>query len=177
MRRDKKEHVCETLEVSAGGVVIATDVRLEIGEPVVAYFDLLGGVAGRVVRKVAGGYVIAVDASPRRRAKLVAQVQDISARLNDPSQRLRRHRRVATNMCLEADVGDGPILVRCLNISVSGALIECMGDQLPEVDQAILVGGRHARVIRHELRGYAVAFDVPLASLGFAERLGDGPRA
>lgn len=173
MRRNKTEYACETLEVSNSGVVIVSDVRLEIGETVIAYLDLLGGVEAKVSRKVAGGYVLTINTTPRRRSKIASQVDELMVRLAGPGSRLRRHRRVVSNLSLNVDLGCGPSLVRCLNISVSGALLE--HEHCPPIGLDVVVGGRKARVVRHEPRGFAVAFDEPLASLDQAPQLAHIP--
>ncbi|MFZ4805946.1 MAG: PilZ domain-containing protein [Hyphomicrobiaceae bacterium] len=176
MRADKREYNCQTLELAVGGLVLATDCRLEIGESVVVYLDLLGGVDGRVSRKVAGGYVIAINATPRRRARLTAQIQELAARLALAGQHIRRNRRLMVSLGLEIDDGSGrPSIQRCLNISVTGALIEAT--EPPPIGTAIRIGGRGARVVRHEVRGYAITFDEPVATLDWAVRLGQGYRA
>lgn len=167
MRRDKREYACETVQISSTGIVITCDVRLEIGEPIVAFFDLLGAVQGRVGRKVPGGYVLELETTDRRRAKLEAQVQEWAARLAFNAQKLRRHRRLTLKLNLDVDLGKGPVIVRCLNISVSGALLEMA--TWPPIGSTITVAGRPAKIVRHDARGIGVEFETQMPSLDWAE--------
>lgn len=48
-------------DISAGGVALRTDERLEIGQPINLEIEGLKGVAGRVVRSLDDGFVIALD--------------------------------------------------------------------------------------------------------------------
>lgn len=170
MRANKQEYSCETLEVATGGVVIATPVRLEIGEKVVAYLDLLGGLEAKVARKVVGGYVLSLIATPARKVRLAAQVRELEARLAAPGQQMRRHQRVLTNLCLDLEWRGARKLYRCLNISASGALIE--SEHLLPIGAEVAVGGLQAHVVRHEPRGFAVEFEEPLGSLDRAMKIG-----
>ena len=166
MRQDKKEYACETVQIAAGGVVITADVRLEVGEPIVACFDLLGAVCGHIKRKVPGGYVLEFETTPRRRAKLDSLVQGLVARLAWNGQRLRRHRRLTLKLNLDVNLGGGPTTVRCLNISLSGALLETL--QQTPVGTLITVADHPARVVRHDPRGLGVQFEPHLPSLDWA---------
>jgi hypothetical protein len=64
MRADKQEYDCETVEVALGGLVITSDVRLEMGEPLIANFDLLGSVVGRAKNGVFLLQAIEIDSKP-----------------------------------------------------------------------------------------------------------------
>lgn len=156
MRADKQEYDCETVEVALGGLVITSDVRLEMGEPLIANFDLLGSVVGRILRKVAGGYVLVLETTPKREDKLAKQLAELTKRLTTPDAQLRRHRRAPVNGIVDVDLGSGPVAFRCLNVSVSGALIQC--EERPEVGTAVSFGGLPATVVRHDARGIAVTF-------------------
>jgi len=157
MRADKQEYDCETVEVALGGLVITADIRLEVGEPLIANFDLLGSVVGRILRKVAGGYVLVLDTTPKREQKLAQQIAELSRRLTEQDGRLRRHRRAPVNGMVDIDFGGKSVSYRCLNVSVSGALLEC--DDLPDLGVSVSFSGVPAKVVRHDIRGFAVAFD------------------
>ncbi len=163
MRTDKQEYDCETLEVALGGLIITADVRLEVGEPLIANFDLLGSVVGRILRKVAGGYVLVLETTPKREKKLAQQLAEVTNRLTTPDAQLRRHRRAPVNGIVDVDLGSGPVAFRCLNVSVSGALIQC--EERPEVGTPVSFGGLPATVVRHDVRGIAVNFGEDQPSL------------
>jgi hypothetical protein len=169
MRADKQEYDCETVEVALGGLVITADIRLEVGEPLIANFDLLGSVVGRILRKVAGGYVLVLETTPKREQKLAQQIAELSRRLTEPDGLLRRHRRAPVNGIVDVDFGGKSVSHRCLNISVSGALLA--SDDLPDLGVAVSFGGVPAKVVRHDLRGFAVAFDTLQPSLKAASGL------
>ena len=52
------ETPCETVDVSAGGLAIASTARPERGEPIIVYLDLLGRVEGTAVREIPQGFAL-----------------------------------------------------------------------------------------------------------------------
>jgi hypothetical protein len=63
MRENKEEHTCKLVDVSAGGAAVISPVAVPLGERVVAYFDHIGGIEGKVVREFEGGFAFKINAT------------------------------------------------------------------------------------------------------------------
>lgn len=70
MLGDRSEFPCETLDVSPIGIGIRGFATGAIGDRVVAYFDGLGRVEGRIVRRAHTWFAIDITATPRKLERL-----------------------------------------------------------------------------------------------------------
>lgn len=158
MRENKQEFPCKILDISVGGVAMQCPTEIKAGEKVVAYFDHIGGVEGRVTRTFRGGFAIELVASQHKQQKLASQITwlvDPSSAQNDPS---RRHDRVALakkNAVLKID-GDLEVPVEVVNISISGASLATTAR--PPLGTEVQLGKLRARVVRHLDDGFGVEF-------------------
>jgi hypothetical protein len=70
MLEDGREFPCQTLDVSPIGIGIKGFVAGAIGDRVVAYFEGLGRVEGKIVRRAHSWFAIDISATPRKLERL-----------------------------------------------------------------------------------------------------------
>jgi PilZ domain len=158
MRAGKREYPCRLNDISIGGAAIMAPVELAIGEKVVVYFDLLGGLEGVVCRVFDGGFAMTISATQHRREKLAAQLTWIANRTELEGIDDRRHERTIPSDGQSALQLDAGLAVPCtiLNISLSGASIAVAAR--PPIGHQVLLGKTAAKVVRHHETGISIAF-------------------
>ncbi|MFZ4806516.1 MAG: PilZ domain-containing protein [Hyphomicrobiaceae bacterium] len=157
MRTNKQEFPCRTIDVSVGGIAMATHEDVEVGERIIAYFDELGGVEGIVARTFDGGFALALTVSARKREKLAAQITWLLNSHEFVGAEARRHARLVVSSTTNLVLEDGAIhQVRCLDASVSGASVATTAR--PPIGAEVTLGRFRGRVIRHHGDGIAVQF-------------------
>jgi len=75
MLSDRREHDCQTVDISSSGVAVVGPAKGAIGERVVAYFDRIGRVEGMVVRHFGECFAVEMRASALRRDRLDLQIE------------------------------------------------------------------------------------------------------
>ncbi|MEL6288037.1 MAG: PilZ domain-containing protein [Pseudomonadota bacterium] len=158
MRKNREEHHCRLVDISAAGASLQGPLAVEIGEQIVVYFDELGRLEGTVVRRVTDGFAIEIRATPRKREKIVEQLTWLINRnvLGLPDE--RRHDRVAPNrkeVTLELPNG-AKIACQMLDVSVGGASLAT--DARPEIGTAITLGRVRGHIVRHHDTGLGIQF-------------------
>jgi hypothetical protein len=158
MLADRREFPCQVLQMSPGDALVIAPVSGIVGEKVIAYLDHLGRIEGSILRQVEGGFVMDIDASPRKRDKMAAQLTWLANKdlLNLPED--RRHERVVPDIRHSTVVLDDGRRYNCkiIDISLSGAAIEL--EVRPAMGTPITLGRMRARVVRHFQNGVAVEF-------------------
>jgi hypothetical protein len=158
MREDRQEYPCQTLNMSPGGVLFATDMPPQVGEHVVAYIDHIGRVEGRCTRATANSFSMTISATLRRRDKLADQLTWFANRnvLGLPED--RRHKRIEIrNPRSILTLPDGSTIeCRVVDVSLSGAAIATK-TKLP-LGSPVRLGRTPARVVRHLDTGMALEF-------------------
>lgn len=158
MLEDKREYPCQVIDMSPGGVAMYAPVLGRPGESVIAYIDHVGRIEGRLVRYVDNGFAMTIEATPRKRDKLAAQLTWLANRhvLGMPED--RRHERFTPrdpNSTLT--LADGTVCAcRIADLSLSGAAVST--SKRPPVGSAILLGRIRGRVVRHLDSGIAIEF-------------------
>lgn len=158
MRESKQEYPCKLANISVGGASIHSPVNLEVGERVVAYFDHLGGLEGKVVRLFEGGFAIEFIATRHKKEKLAGQITWLINKNELSGIEERRHERVKVSdkfLNLKLDEGIA-IECRVLDVSLSGAALET--NARPPVGADVLLGKLRCRVIRHLENGIGLQF-------------------
>ena len=158
MRANRQEYPAKLVDISVGGAAMMAGVEVDPGEHIVAYFDHIGGIEGRVARTFEGGFAIAISASQHKREKLAAQLTWLINRHEFPDHLERRHERHAldsltASLRVGADVV-APASVR--NVSISGALLTT--EARPAIGTEAMLGKLRCRVVRHHADGVAVEF-------------------
>lgn len=158
MRENKQEHPCKLCNISVGGASIFSPVEVELGERVIAYFDHLGGLEGKVVRLFDDGFAIDLIATRHKKEKLAAQITWLINKNELHGIEERRHERVKVNnrlLTLKLDEGIS-IECRVLDVSLSGAAIET--NARPPLGADVLLGKLRCRVTRHLENGIGLQF-------------------
>ena len=158
MLSDRREFPCQVLEMSPGDAIVVAPVPGVVGERVIGYIDHLGRIEGYVNAQTEGGFSMSIDASPRKRDKMAAQLTWLANKdlLNLPED--RRHERVVPDIRHSYVVLDDGRRYNCkiIDISLSGAAVEL--DVRPDRGTPVTLGRMRARVVRHFQNGVAVEF-------------------
>jgi len=161
MLPDRREFPCQIINMSPGGLAMLAPGIGNVGDRVVAYLDHIGRVEGRITRIIDNGFAMTVNATPRKRDKMAAQLTWLANRqiLNLPED--RRHDRIAPrNPTARVTLADGTEqLCRIIDLSLSGAALS--STTRPEIGSKVTVGRVQAQVRRHLEDGYAVEFAFP----------------
>jgi PilZ domain len=80
MLEDGSEFACETQDVSPIGIAIRGSSAGAIGDRVVAYFDELGRVEGRIVRRALAWFAIDITGTPRKLESLANKISRLVER-------------------------------------------------------------------------------------------------
>ncbi len=158
MRSSKHEYPCKLIDISIGGAAMMAPVTVPVGERIMAYFDHLGGLEGRVVRTFDGGFAVEFQASQHKREKLAAQITWLVNRAETGLPDERRHARyVVTDKLLTLKLADGSAIdCRVQDFSLSGASIITV--TRPAVGSEVMLGRLRGKVVRHHDQGIAVTF-------------------
>lgn len=161
MLADRREFPCQVINMSPGGLAMLAPGLGDVGERVVAYLDHVGRVEGKITRLLDNGFAMTVNATPRKRDKLAAQLTWLANRqiLNLPEDR-RHDRIVPRNPIAILKLADGgAITCRIIDLSLSGAALAA--EIRPAVGEPVTLGRVPARVVRHLEDGFAIEFIHP----------------
>lgn len=162
MRSDRSEHACKSIDVSPGGILIASMERVAIGERIIGQFEHLGSVVGTVSRLLPEGFAVAFSMTAHKREKIAAQITWLINRHELEGQvPERRHERFAVKQRISTlGLGDDFVIqCRILDVSLSGASVGT--DARPPIGQLVTVGKQLARVMRYHDNGIGVQFIEP----------------
>ena len=169
MLASRQEYPCQSLDVSPGGVSLVTPVRGLIGERIVVFLEHVGRLEGQIVRHTGLGLAFAIQAGPRRRETLAAQLTWLANRHSLGLRDERRHERIvprhrAVSVAVE---GSRTLTGRLIDVSLSGAAVSL--SERPPLGSPITLGTTSGRIVRHVEGGVAVEFLAPLSPDGFDE--------
>lgn len=158
MRSNKQEYPCKLIDISVGGGAMMSPVVVDVDERIVAYFDHIGGIEGKVARSFEGGFAIRLSVTAHKREKLAAQLTWLINRGTHLAADDRLHKRnLPPNEQSSLQLDDGIVIsCRVTDISVSGASIETQAR--PEIGREVTLGKLRARVTRHHASGIGVQF-------------------
>jgi hypothetical protein len=171
MLNNRQEYPCQTVDFSPGGIALIAPVRGAIGERVVCYFEHIGRIEGEVVRHTQPGFVITINATPRKRDKLASQLTWLANRHELGLPEDRSHERIIPvykTVKLRLDEGI-ELQGRLIDVSISGAGIAL--DARPAVGLGLVIGKTPARVVRHFKDGIAVQFNRQIPEERFDENI------
>ena len=158
MRATKHEFPCKMIDISVSGAALMAPVEPDMGERIIAYFDQVGGLEGKVVRTFPGGFAIEFTMTAHKREKLAATLAFMTNKTEQPGIESRRHERILTGGNTGSLVLTEGLTVSCeiADMSISGASI--ITPARPELGAMVKLGNLNARVVRHHDRGIALQF-------------------
>lgn len=161
---------CQAMDISQNGLGVAASHSPVIGEPVIIYLDHVGRIEGTVVRIFDNGFALLINASPRKRQKLAAQIDTFKSDVECASTVGRRHERVQPNVAnSEIRLVDGSVhSIQIVNISVSGAALKV--DLKPAIGSQLKLAGMQGHVVRHLDWGFAMEFATSFSDQALSEQ-------
>lgn len=158
MRFNKQEYPCKLVDISVGGAAVMSPVTVDDDERIVAYFDYIGGIEGKVARSFEGGFAIRLAVTSHKREKLAAQLTWLINRGGRLVEDDRLHSRsLPGNDQSNLQLDEGIVVpCRVIDISVSGASLDTQAR--PEIGREVMLGKLRARVTRHHVSGIGVQF-------------------
>ena len=158
MRQTKHEYPCKLDEISVGGATVMSPVTVDLGERIIAYFDHIGGIEGKVIDISESGFEIEIVATQHKRQKLAAQITWLVNRDDLPGVEVRRHQRfVVSDRPSAIRLSDGSeIECHVQDVSISGASIAV--EPRPPIGAKITLGRLNSVVVRHHETGVGVRF-------------------
>lgn len=154
---DSREAHCTILDMSPGGVAVASEIVPEMGAPVVLYMDGFGRFEGHVVRRDEAGFGLAFVCTPSKRERTAEQlILFLNNALGDDSL-LRRHERASQKGFAKFTRADGQIVHgEVSDISVNGVSLKT--DVRPAIGEFVLIAQIAGRVTRHHVDGIGIEF-------------------
>lgn len=154
------EHVCETRSLSLATIEVLAPQSGFLGDPVTLYLDDVGPVTGVIQAVAPGGFTLAVEVGPERRARFAARLDWLAGQANGKTDQRSDPRIVPNIRSVEVRHADGRVVPgTVIDLSMSGVAIEAT--DLPSVGELVTVGKRRATVVRHLQNGFAVTFRLP----------------
>ena len=148
MRSDRREFDCATIDMSPGGIALASEAVVEPGQRVVVYLNHLGRLEGTVARTFFGGFAICMKLPPAKRDKLADQLTWLANRsfLGMPED--RRHERIQPrDPRTTLRLANGRVFVaKLIDVSQSGAAVAV--DARPAIGEPVTLGSTPAQVVR-----------------------------
>ncbi|WP_133162102.1 PilZ domain-containing protein [Hyphococcus luteus] len=147
------------VSISECGLYMLCRTHAQVGDPVIAYPERLGRLAGEVSRKDENGVAIEFSMTEAKRAFLAKQLNADSAA--PPFLRIMERRSaLRTKLDLEAaavvEGEDEPFPCRIIDLSETGAGVEA--GCVPPIGARVRIGILHGVVARHTRGGFALAF-------------------
>jgi len=161
MLPDRREFPCQIINMSPGGLALLAPGIGNVGDRVIAYFDHIGRVEGRITRIIDNGFAMTIGATAGKRDKLAAQLTWLANRdiLNLPEDR-RRDRIVPRNpIAMLTLEGGTKMTCRIIDLSLPGAAIAA--ENRPPIKSLVMLGRVKARVVRNLEEGFAIEFVHP----------------
>jgi hypothetical protein len=149
---------CRAVNVSNRAIALIAAVGVKVNDLVSAQIEPFGKLDGRVLRLIAGGFVMTIAASEEEREKLDDKIHWLERFKNLEAFELRSHPRLAPaqprNQILFADGTSRKCMI--LDVSASGAAISA--ETIPEIGTVLAIGTAIGRVVRHFKGGFALKF-------------------
>ncbi len=171
MRENRQEFPCITVDMSPGGVALASEERVEIAERIVAYLDHVGRIEGRVAREFQGGFAIAMKLPALKRERLADQLTWLANRQELGMPEDRRHERIRprkSRTTLILPTGR-EVMASIVDVSQSGVAVSLASPVAPPVGTPVTVGATKGRVVRIFANGLAVEFTRIIPQSEFSE--------
>lgn len=157
-RGERREFACRTVDVSVQDVALVGPVTGPVGERVIAQFDELGKLEGRIVRLIDNGFVMRLILAQGRRAWLGAKIDWLDKRTHHDLPDDRNHHRIIPSKPHSTlMLADGSIRgCFVIDMSASGAAVSA--EVSPQLGEVLAIGKIIGRVVRLFPEGFAVRF-------------------
>jgi hypothetical protein len=164
MLSDFNEYECKAVDMSPGDIHFQCSAFPSFGERIVAYVDHIGRLEGTVAKLVEHGFILALNATDRKREKLAAQLTWLANKTELGLAEDRRHERLTPrNTRSEIGLDDGRTYpCKIIDLSMSGAAVEI--EVRPALGTPVRLGHMRGRVVRHFQEGVAIEFVTMLSS-------------
>jgi hypothetical protein len=171
MRGERREFACRTVDLSTDDIAMLGPVTGAVGERVIAHFDELGKLEGRIIRLIENGFVIRLALTPDRREWLAAKIDwlDKRAHHNLPDDR-GHHRMIPTKPHSTILLSDGT-LCGCFVIDMSASGAAVSAEICPKLGDVLAIGKVIGRVVRIFPEGFAIRFITLQDTTGLESRL------
>lgn len=169
--RQISSFACRIQRISPISMILAAPVGGDVGDWVVAHFDELGVLRGKISRPLGFGFGVALKMGKADHERLAAQVLWFEKQKNFEVSDQRRHRRIfPRNPQSTLVLADGTA-IDCfvINMSASGAAISA--DLVVEIGMPLALGTVVGRVIRLLDPGFAIEFIEPIEIANLEQRL------
>lgn len=162
MLADGTEFDCETENVSAGGMAIVAAVRPAMGQRVVVYLELIGGLEGQVERTTPTGFAMTFQATARKRDKIADQLTWLINREMIGGDGLRQSERIKPrHIEYRLQVGHrAECDVTIIDVSRTGAALKTTIK--PPIGARVTIGSTRGSVVRTFANGFAIEFARPI---------------
>jgi PilZ domain len=165
MLPDRSEHEATVLNISAGGIALATAERPPKGASVIVYVKEIGRLEGMVVRHVAKGFALVFDIKQVQRDRIMEKITLHMNRAHAGNIDVREHVRMASDEEAKLILQDGSVVAcRVLDMSFGGVSLAIKIN--PPLGERVMIGRMRGRVVRHHEHGIGVAFDDMPSSWG-----------
>ncbi len=158
MLENKQEFPCRAVNMSPGGVLLATPIVARVMEKVVTYLDHVGRVEGVVVRTIENGFAIKTAPASGKRDRVADLLTWLANREGVGIMEDRRHERIVPHRPETSQqlVSGARLSARIIYISLSGVGLSLKSK--PSRGSRVVVGRTPGKVVRHFEQGIAVEF-------------------
>ncbi len=150
-----------SINLSAGGLAILTEIPVEIGDKVVVYPAGGARFEGKVARLLSGGFAVALEVCKEKEARIRDAVDALFAREEVATEIKIDQRRSMRINCSNVDavtyVDGKEVPGKIKDLSLTGLSFQTPFSLL--IGQRVTIGQTHGVVVRKEGDRYGVAFD------------------
>ncbi|MDT3687704.1 MAG: PilZ domain-containing protein [Pseudorhodoplanes sp.] len=158
LRAERREFACRTLRISPHSIALTGPVKGPVGERVIAHFDEIGKLEGRIIRLIPEGFVMSVMMPDDRRARLAAKIDWLDKHRHYRLPDDRKHKRmIPKNPHSTILLADGTVM-GCFVIDMSVSGVAVSADITPQLGDVLAVGKIIGRVARLFPEGFAMRF-------------------
>ncbi len=163
---DRTEHNCVSINISAGGALVATRAIAKVNDKIIINLDVINQLEAVVVRNIPDDKMaLKFFASSRKREQIVNKLTWMVNQKEFSGLEARRHKRESLDNVFSIFAISVNHVYSCqiVDLSISGAAIRA--DTVPPVGTHIKLGQTLGVVVRHIPDGFAIQFKNPITDL------------
>ena len=154
---DSREAQCTVLDMSPGGVAVASEIAPELNAPVILYVDGFGRFEGNVVRQDKGGFGLAFVCTPSKRERTAEQLILFLNKSPGDQSPLRPQGRSNQHRFAKFTRADGQV-VHCEVSDISVNSVSLKTNVRPAIGEFVLIAQIAGRVSCHHADGIGIDF-------------------